>query len=80
MRTEPAPWAVPARDSTGPHLGWGGRQAEYSQVRRTGELPQAELTSAEDEKEGTPQNQRFCGRSLAKVKSMSEETGVEFED
>ena len=48
--------------------------------QRSGELPQAELTSAEDEKEGTPQNQRFCGRSLAKVKSMSEETGVEFED
>ena len=66
MRTEPEPWAVPARDSTGPHLGWGGRQAEHSQVRRTVELPQAELTSAEDEKEGAPQKLLFCGGALAK--------------
>ncbi|WP_235381629.1 hypothetical protein, partial [Pseudoflavonifractor phocaeensis] len=32
------------------------------------------------EKNGYPQNQRFCGRSLARIKSMSEENGVEFVD
>ena len=43
-------------------------------------LAEAELNSAEHKKDGPLQNQRFCGGSLARIKSMSEETGAEFVD
>ena len=64
----------------GPHK-MGRRIAPNKSFCRAKTLAQAELSSAEHFKDmGSRKRTGACGRSLARIKSMSEDTGVEFVD